>query len=109
MMDLPTLSLALICSFSCFGSTALTGEHQETVADLCPTRDEIEPASSGNGRKYETKHVAQNTSNISANQLPDEFSCPMHPEVKSKTPGKCPKCGMDLVPISRDSAVDYQL
>jgi Cu(I)/Ag(I) efflux system membrane fusion protein len=26
------------------------------------------------------------------------FTCPMHPEVQSATPGKCPKCGMDLVP-----------
>jgi multidrug efflux pump subunit AcrA (membrane-fusion protein) len=26
------------------------------------------------------------------------FSCPMHPEVQSPVPGKCPKCGMDLVP-----------
>ena len=25
------------------------------------------------------------------------YTCPMHPEVKSATPGKCPKCGMDLV------------
>lgn len=26
------------------------------------------------------------------------YTCPMHPEVKSDKPGKCPKCGMDLVP-----------
>jgi hypothetical protein len=26
------------------------------------------------------------------------YTCPMHPEVRSKTPGKCPKCGMTLVP-----------
>jgi len=26
------------------------------------------------------------------------YTCPMHPEVKSKKPGKCPKCGMNLVP-----------
>lgn len=25
------------------------------------------------------------------------YTCPMHPEVKSDKPGKCPKCGMDLV------------
>jgi P-type Cu+ transporter len=25
------------------------------------------------------------------------YSCPMHPEVISEEPGKCPKCGMDLV------------
>ncbi len=26
------------------------------------------------------------------------YTCPMHPEVKSKTPGRCPACGMDLIP-----------
>ena len=25
------------------------------------------------------------------------YYCPMHPEVISAEPGKCPKCGMDLV------------
>ncbi len=25
------------------------------------------------------------------------YTCPMHPEVKSDKPGKCPKCGMELV------------
>ncbi len=25
------------------------------------------------------------------------YACPMHPEVTSSAPGKCPKCGMDLV------------
>lgn len=25
------------------------------------------------------------------------YTCPMHPEVKSEKPGKCPKCGMDLI------------
>lgn len=24
------------------------------------------------------------------------YSCPMHPDVKAKSKGKCPKCGMDL-------------
>jgi Cu(I)/Ag(I) efflux system membrane fusion protein len=30
---------------------------------------------------------------------PTVFACPMHPEVRSNTPGKCPKCGMDLEPL----------
>jgi membrane fusion protein, copper/silver efflux system len=28
------------------------------------------------------------------------FTCPMHPSVKQAGPGKCPICGMDLVPIT---------
>ena len=31
------------------------------------------------------------------------YTCPMHPEVISNKPGKCPKCEMDLVPMP-DSA-----
>ena len=26
------------------------------------------------------------------------YVCPMHPEVRQPSPGKCPKCRMDLVP-----------
>jgi Cu+-exporting ATPase len=29
-----------------------------------------------------------------------EFTCPMHPEVRTLSPGDCPKCGMALEPIS---------
>jgi protein SCO1 len=30
-----------------------------------------------------------------------QYSCPMHPEVKSKTGGSCPKCGMHLKQASK--------
>src|SRR5215213_6582627 len=46
-----------------------------------------------------------------AQQQEQEYSCPMHPEVKSKTAGSCPKCGMTLkqaskpdVPAATDTA-----
>jgi hypothetical protein len=31
------------------------------------------------------------------------YTCPMHPEVISDRPGKCPKCGMTLVPKQPES------
>ena len=30
-----------------------------------------------------------------------KYTCPMHPEVVMDKPGKCPKCGMDLVPMKK--------
>ncbi|WP_251040439.1 multicopper oxidase domain-containing protein [Chryseobacterium sp. ISL-6] len=36
-----------------------------------------------------------NPKTLSKSQI--AYSCPMHPEVISDKPGKCPKCGMDLV------------
>jgi uncharacterized protein involved in copper resistance len=35
-----------------------------------------------------------------ANPAAVVYTCPMHPEVKSATPGTCPKCGMTLVPAA---------
>ena len=34
---------------------------------------------------------------------PVVYSCPMHPEVTSGEPGKCPKCGMKLMPAAAPS------
>lgn len=37
------------------------------------------------------------------------YTCKMHPEVTSDKPGKCPKCGMDLVKkedVEKDSTME---
>ena len=33
------------------------------------------------------------------------FTCPMHPEVRRTEPGKCPGCGMELIPKEVDGGV----
>lgn len=30
------------------------------------------------------------------------YTCPMHPEVRQNSPGRCPECGMNLVPEKKD-------
>jgi Cu(I)/Ag(I) efflux system membrane fusion protein len=32
----------------------------------------------------------------------DHYTCPMHPSVNEKKPGKCPICGMELVPVTAE-------
>ncbi len=31
------------------------------------------------------------------------WTCSMHPEIRQPEPGPCPKCGMDLIPVSEDT------
>ncbi len=50
-----------------------------------------------------TNPASLNTNSVSnakpaAKQL---YTCPMHPDVISDEPGKCPECGMDLVPLEK--------
>jgi hypothetical protein len=32
------------------------------------------------------------------------WTCPMHPHVREHGPGRCPECGMDLVPVTSAEA-----
>ncbi len=35
-----------------------------------------------------------------------QYTCPMHPEMVKPAPGKCPKCGMDLVLVEQSGNKD---
>lgn len=35
------------------------------------------------------------------------YTCPMHPEIIKQAPGKCPKCGMDLVPSTKIVTMEH--
>ena len=43
---------------------------------------------------------SSSTAAPTGNQTAVVYTCPMHPEVRSTTPGQCPKCGMTLVPAT---------
>lgn len=47
-------------------------------------------------------HASGGASGVSTSQA--KYQCPMHPGIVSPTPGQCPICGMDLVPIAKDRA-----
>lgn len=36
------------------------------------------------------------------------WTCSMHPQIQQPSPGKCPICGMDLIPISKTSVKEEQ-
>lgn len=61
-----------------------TGTYRQTDAGREPVAEHESHQHGGHGNQDDEEAAAV-------------YVCPMHPEVTSATPGKCPKCGMDLV------------
>src|SRR5438552_2443523 len=56
------------------------------------------------GAMQDTPHGSTAASAQSGNTPADQhatqlYTCPMHPEIVTEEPGRCPKCGMKLVPM----------
>src|SRR5262245_7359453 len=57
----------------------------------------------------ERKAVSNESSPIIKNDTDEFYVCPMHGDVSAEKPGKCPKCGMELVKTSRAEVGEYQV
>ena len=58
---------------------------------------EASDAHTGHGPAIEKRiETFQDEHHHSATEEPVTYMCPMHPEIRTGTPGRCPKCGMDL-------------
>jgi membrane fusion protein, copper/silver efflux system len=51
----------------------------------------------------ETNHQDEEIHSHNENEI---WTCSMHPSVRQNEPGKCPLCGMDLIPLSTDEGDD---
>lgn len=56
----------------------------------------------GNGLLFAQKEKQTKVTGKSATITKAQYTCSMHPEIKSDKPGKCPKCKMDLVQTSKE-------
>lgn len=48
--------------------------------------------------------VAADTMKMAKKMIKITYTCPMHHQIREKTPGKCPICGMTLVPIENNTS-----
>ncbi len=68
-----------------------------------------DPGIAKNQQPIKTKHDhTQKTSAplAGASQNLQKYTCPMHPQVVQDGPGKCPLCGMTLVPLKKSGSPD---
>lgn len=66
---------------------------------LVPEKNDI-PKSDDSSRNDNSQHADETSPAPDTSDTKDKtiYTCPMHPEVRQNRPGKCPKCGMTLVP-----------
>jgi len=80
-------------AFADSGSVEFTPPPNPFAAPLEPVQDDVGAAGHDMGDMPGMKHDTNKRQ-----QGAVEYVCPMHPDVRSNEPGKCPKCGMKLVP-----------
>lgn len=51
------------------------------------------------GTNHENSSTSLSTDSSGTIMSSVKYTCTMHPEIISDTPGHCPKCGMELVPM----------
>ncbi|MDI1229277.1 MAG: copper-translocating P-type ATPase [bacterium] len=87
----------------------------ESPKNMTPSAQNLdEPNGDSSGLQSHTRHtdaavkVQQPAENGQEERI---YTCPMHPEVRQKGPGSCPKCGMALEPeiIKADDEESHEL
>lgn len=56
-----------------------------------------------------SKHEVAEQDHASESIVETTYTCPMHPQIIKNKPGKCPLCGMDLVPVLKQRTVNTDI
>lgn len=117
LIALLTVSVFSISTINAQEKAAMKMDHSkmkqeltEKVAYSCPMHADVKSDKPGECSKcgmdltkMEVAKKAQccagkkmDSEKMTCDEMSKTYTCPMHADVKSDKPGKCPKCGMDL-------------
>ncbi len=60
------------------------------------------------GKKATTKKSQQTAQVQTQQEKKTIWTCSMHPQIREDEPGKCPICGMDLIPLEQEEELEAQ-
>lgn len=121
---LRTLCLLFALTFIFTGSAYTSSAFQQSEVYTCPMHPEVQSSTPGNCPKCEMKLVTESelkkekaaqagsTSSdqtTAGSEQTGDYTCPMHPNVRSNVPGKCPKCEMALISVIPSVPEDFRL
>jgi heavy metal-binding protein len=100
-------------------------DNQESTVYECSMHPEVQSSKAGKCPKCNMSLTARKTPPAGGNEAPtssasgnlsretvkqaDSYMCSMHPDIRSSSPGKCPKCAMALVPVTPEITDYYDL
>jgi hypothetical protein len=102
--------------------TKQVADEQENTVYQCPMHPEVQSSKAGKCPKCKMTLVALEPPAADSNEAPpsatqsretvpqaDSYTCAMHPDIRTGSPGKCPKCAMALVPVMPEITDYYNL
>ncbi len=102
------LGLSAVILVAVFGTVACqSGEQADTrvEAERAGTHTEAEHTGTHTEGEHTGTHTeGEHTGTHTEGEQVTMYTCPMHPEVMSEEPGKCPECGMNLVEVGSEGA-----
>lgn len=61
------------------------------------------------GYKLRSRSLHEHEDALANSEKQSIWTCSMHPQIRESKPGKCPLCGMDLIPLAEGGAGDLQI
>lgn len=85
-------------------------EVRRTAPELAAEREQLDGWLAASPDKILAIVAEMDDPNVDAAAGPVTYACPMHPEVVSDQPGRCPRCGMKLMATTpADAAVGHDM
>jgi len=91
----------LVLSFALAGACAPALAPQKAAEDPASPNGPAAPLPVAGVALQIASSSPSETNATGGDQTLSGYTCPMHPEVTSDEPSRCPKCNMQLVPIKK--------